>query len=61
MNIQQMVRQWIEANGIGAVDQYDIDKAAAMVQKWANEDTDGVVAALPAEDVASIIESHRIG
>jgi hypothetical protein len=57
--IEQMITDWIAKQGIGTVDQYDIAGAARMAQQWANEDTNGVVSALPAEAIEGIIESYR--
>jgi hypothetical protein len=54
-----MVTAWINQNGIGSLSQYDVPAIVKMAQKWADEDTNGIVSALPAQDIADIVESHR--
>ena len=54
-----MVTTWIAENGMGTLAQYDVPRIAAMLQKWADEDCGGVVSALDADDVASVVESFR--
>lgn len=59
MNTAAMVITWINENGVGTLDRYDIEKAATMLQQWADEDTNGILTALDPEDVAAVIETHR--
>ncbi len=59
MDTTQMVTTWITENAIGKLAQYDIPNIVAMIQTWADEDCAGIASALPADDVASIVESYR--